>query len=45
MCVSKLADKQNKIDFLNKDIFELEKHYQKLKNDGNNKYIFKNLFK
>jgi uncharacterized small protein (DUF1192 family) len=34
LCVSKVADKQSRIAILNKDITNLEKEYQKLKNDG-----------
>jgi hypothetical protein len=33
LCVAKVTEKQNKVDILKKDIFTLEKEYQKLKND------------
>jgi hypothetical protein len=34
LCVSRVSEKQVKIEILNKDIFKFEKDYQKLKNDG-----------
>jgi hypothetical protein len=35
LCVSKVSEKQNQIEILNRDIFSLEKEYQKLKNNSN----------
>lgn len=34
MCVSKVSEKQNQIEILKRDIFALEKEYQKLKNNS-----------
>ncbi len=34
LCVSKVSEKQNEIEILNRDIFSLEKDFQKLKNNS-----------
>jgi hypothetical protein len=34
LSVSRVSEKQNQIEILNRDIFSLEKEYQKLKNNS-----------
>jgi len=42
MYVSKVVEKENKMDIMKKDIKRLEEHYQRLRNDCNHSII--NLF-
>jgi hypothetical protein len=42
--VSKVGEKQTKIDILKNDIKVLEEDYQRLKNDGNTLILSKNNF-